>query len=132
VRTISLLKTTRSLACASCLVIAALLSTACGSSSDLAADAGEDRSFAVGESPEFNGCSSSGEIVDYRWVIIDAPDGAADKDNGKVLRETNAECTFTIDAAMEVDEVGPWVIELTVSDSDGDTSTDSVIVTIEG
>lgn len=97
----------------------------------MVADAGDDRSFAVGESPEFNGCSSSGEIADYRWVIIDAP-GAADEDDGKVLRETNAACSFTIDAAMEVDEVGPWVIELTVSNSDGDTSTDSVTVTIEG
>ena len=97
----------------------------------MVADAGDDRSFAVGESPEFDGCSSSGEIVDYRWVIIDAPD-AADQDDGKVLRETNTECSFTIGAAMEIEEVGPWVIELTVSNSDGDTSTDSVTVTIEG
>ena len=102
---------------------------ACGDDDGLKADAGGDFSVVVGESPEFDGCSSSGNIVNYEWVIIEAPGTMAD-DVGKPLPETLNECAFTLETAMIVDEIGMWVIELTVTDTDGATSTDSVSVDI--
>lgn len=114
---------------ATVLVIALL--TACGSGESLDADAGADQTVSVGSSPTFDGCGSTGDIVNYEWVIVDAPPGV-DEDEGKVLRETMSDCSFVIDASMEVDEVGPWVVELTVSDADGSTASDTVTVTVEG
>ena len=78
-----------------------LLAAACGSGDDLQADARADFSIAVGDSPTFDGCSSGGEIRNYSWAIIDAPDLMAG-DAGKVIRETEPACSFTLDAAMDV------------------------------
>lgn len=116
----------------SALVVVCSTLMACGSDGEsLKADAGEDHNVPVGSSPDFDGCGSTGDIVNYQWVIVDAPPGV-EEDEGKVLRQTMAECAFTIDANMEVDEAGPWVVELTVSDADGSTSSDTVTVTVEG
>jgi hypothetical protein len=102
---------------------------ACGGDDELAADAGEDFSVAVGESPTFDGCGSSGEIVNYRWKILEAPPTMAD-DAGKVIEEVDPDCSFTLDAAMIAEEEGSWVIELTVTDAGGATSTDTVAVEV--
>ena len=104
---------------------AMLLVGACGNGSELRAEAGADLSIRVGESPTFDGCGSDGQIQNYRWVIIEAPDLMAG-DAEKVIREIESSCSFTLDATMEIQEVGTWVVELTVSDSDGNTSDDTV------
>ena len=104
---------------------AMLLVGACGNGSELRADAGADLSIRVGESPTFDGCGSDGQIQNYRWVIIEAPDLMAG-DADKVIREIESSCSFTLDATMEIQEIGTWIVELTVSDSDGNTSADTV------
>lgn len=107
----------------------ALVATSCSSGDSLAADAGDDFSVGVGESPSFDGCESSGEIANFSWTISEAPDGVADQ-VGKPIREVSAECSFVLDAAMVPEEVGEWTIELTVSDEAGATSTDSVVIEV--
>ena len=106
-----------------------LLAGACGNGSELKADAGADLSITVGDSPTFDGCGSNGQIQNYRWVIIEAPD-LMPGDAGKVIREIESSCSFSLDATMEIQEVGIWVVELTVSDDDGNTSDDTVTMEI--
>lgn len=108
-----------------------VLAAACGGDDDLAADAGDDFAVVVGESPTFDGCGSSGDIVNYQWVIRGTPSDMAD-DVDKPLREVDDQCSFTLDAAMLIDEVGEWTIELTVSDAEGNTSSDTVTVEVTG
>jgi hypothetical protein len=110
-------------------LIVGLLAACGGSSAPLQANAGTDFSVTIGESPTFDGCASTGEIANYKWTIVSAPDAMSD-DAGKVIREVDANCSFTLGAAMGVDEVGPWVIELEVRDADGNTSTDQVQVEV--
>lgn len=115
------------------LIIAGLCLAAvgCGTSDSLEADAGPDFDVAVGESPTFDGCGSSGDIVNYQWVIRGAPPDMAD-DEGKDIREAESACSFTLEASMLADEVGAWTIELTVSDADGNDATDEVVVNVVG
>lgn len=101
----------------------------CQSSAPLQANAGADFGLKVGESPTFDGCASIGEIVNYKWTIISAPDKMSD-DAGKAIREIDRNCSFTLGAEMGVDEVGEWVIELEVRDTEGNTSTDTVRVEV--
>lgn len=110
------------------LLVVALFITSCGSTA-VTSDAGADFSVGVGESPGFDGCESGGEIVDYQWVIVEPPPGN-EQDEGKTLRSNMLECAFTLEASMELDEVGPWVIELTVTGDDGSTASDTVTVTV--
>jgi predicted short-subunit dehydrogenase-like oxidoreductase (DUF2520 family) len=113
------------------LVIPALLLIGCGgeSGSELTADAGDDFSIPVGQAPAFDGCGSAGDIENYQWTIVEAPDKMA-ADSGKIIREIDANCSFTLDASMGVDEVGDWIIELEVRDSAGQSATDQVKVTV--
>jgi hypothetical protein len=106
------------------------LLAACGdSSTPIQASAGTDFSINVGESPTFDGCASTGKIANYKWTIVSAPD-AMSSYTGKVIREVDANCSFTLGVAMGVDEVGPWVIELEVRDGGGNTSIDEVQVEV--
>ncbi len=102
---------------------------ACGGDDDVKADAGSDISVAVGESPVFDGCASSGAISNYQWMISEAP-ASMEKDVGKLIREFDTECSFTLEAAMIAEEAGDWVVELTVSDDGGSTSADTVGVAV--
>lgn len=102
---------------------------ACQSSPPLQANAGADFNVKMGESPTFDGCASTGEIVNYRWTIPSAPDKMPG-DAGKVIRETDPNCSFTLGAEMGVDEVGEWVIELEVRDAEGNTNTNTVQVEV--
>ena len=106
-----------------------LLFAACGGDGDLQANAGEDFSVTVGESPTFDGCASDGDITNFQWVIVEASSGMPG-DVDKPIREVDSECSFTLEAAMIADEVGNWVVELTVSDADGNTSADTVSVEV--
>jgi hypothetical protein len=110
------------------LLAAALWLAACGGER-LAANAGADFSVKMGESPRFDGCASTGAIVNYKWTILAAPEAMA-KDAGKVIREVDPNCSFTLEAKMGVDEAGEWVIELEVRDAQGNTAADTVTVTV--
>ncbi len=113
--------------------VAVLLAAAgCGDDDeDLSANAGDDFSVEVGVAPTFDGCDSNGNIVNYAWTIVSTPSNMAE-DVGKALREQDENCSFTLEAAMIVDEVGEWTIELEVTDGDGATSTDTVVVDVTG
>ena len=103
----------------------------CGDDDSLKADAGDDFSVDVGAAPAFDGCSSSGDIVNYRWVIRETPADMSDDDD-KPLRDSSADCSFTLEESMAVNDIGDWVIELTVTDAGGDSSSDAVTVTVTG
>lgn len=108
----------------------ALVFGACGSDDALNADAGDDQTIAVGESPTFDGCGSTGSIDNYAWVIESAPAGMAD-DAGKVIRESMSDCSFTLEAAMLTEEAGVWTIRLTVTDGASAEASDTVDITVE-
>ncbi len=99
----------------------------CGSSG-LSADAGADSTVSIGEAPVFDGCESSGDSLMYSWTIVEAPADMAE-DVGKVLRESIADCSFTLESDMEIADTGTWVVELSVTNG-SDTATDQVTVTV--
>ena len=115
--------------------IAVLLSTALvlvacgGGETPLRADAGPDSTVSMNESPTLDGCDSTGDIVNYKWTIITAPQAMA-QDAGKVIREVESNCSFTLEASMHIEELGEWVIELEVTDSNGNSDTDTVVLTV--
>jgi hypothetical protein len=112
------------------LMITAVFLVACSSGPDsLTADAGDDFTVKMGEQPHFDGCASTGNIVNYKWTIISAPEKMS-QDAGKVIREIEPDCAFTLDTQMGVDEVGPWEIQLEVEDEAGNTAVDAVNVTV--
>lgn len=106
-----------------------LVAGACGNGSDLRADAGADFSIGVGQSPTFDGCGSQGQIQNYKWAITDAPDFMA-SNSGKMIREIDSACSFTLVAAMDLQEVGTWTVELIVTDAASGTSSDTVSVEV--
>lgn len=112
-----------------------MMLVACGDDGDdeskesLKADAGDNFTVAVGAAPTFDGCESTGDIENYKWIVLEAPPTKAD-DAGKVIREVEGNCRFTLADTMAIEETGDWVIELEVRDSDGKTATDTVTVTV--
>jgi hypothetical protein len=72
---------------------------------------------------------STGDIVNYRWRILESPDNMPE-DVGKIIRDVDSECSFTLSSEMGVYEVGTWKIELEVRDSADNTSSDTVIVEV--
>jgi hypothetical protein len=52
------------------------------------------------------------------------------EDVGKIIRDVDSECSFTLSSEMGVYEVGTWKIELEVRDSADNTSSDTVIVEV--
>jgi hypothetical protein len=112
------------------LLITAVLLAACGGSADsLTANAGNDFSVKMDEQPRFDGCASTGDITNYKWTIVSAPEDMSE-DAGKVIREIEPDCAFTLDAQMGVDEIGVWEIQLEVQDAAGNTAVDILTVTV--
>lgn len=111
------------------LFIAGLFTACQGGGEPLQANAGQDFSVPMGQAPVFDGCQSTGDIVNYKWTIVSPPE-TMPGDAGKVLREVDPNCSFDLAAQMEVEEVGEWVIELEVRDEAGNTSTDTVTVEV--
>ena len=114
--------------CFGCLI---LVLAACQSGPALQADAGEDFVVPVGERPSFDGCASTGNIVNYKWTILEAPD-TMPEDAGKIVREIEQNCAFTLGTEMVIEEAGEWVITLEVRDANNNTSTDTVTVQVLG
>jgi hypothetical protein len=111
------------------IILLSALLVACRPGSSLDADAGDDFIVKVGDSPFFDGCASTGDIVNYHWRILESPENMPE-DVGKVISEVDSECSFTLTAEMVVDEVGTWKIELIVRDSANNTSSDTVVVEV--
>lgn len=89
------------------------------------AEAGDDKTVAVGSAVTLNGCLSSDAepgILTYLWNIADAP-----VESGMVLSGTDT-CAPTFVA----DVPGSYLFELVVTDSFGIESTDSVTITASG
>jgi len=110
---------------------AGLALAACGGEAEfstVSADAGTDFAVAVGEAPVFDGCDSTGEISNYEWTILRAPDSQPDA-NGKELRTEMGSCDFQLENTMIIDDVGEWTIELVVTNGDIQAS-DEVVVTV--
>ena len=103
-----------------------------GDSASTVANAGDDFSVAIGEAPVFDACESSGEIDNFQWIIVEAPEGREDTED-KPLREVLSDCNFTLESAMVIDDVGAWTIELRLEGEDGAiTAMDRVTVTVTG
>lgn len=115
------------------LAASALFLGACSSSDggggELTANAGDDTTVVAGEAPLFDGCDSTGDIVNFQWQIVGTPEANAD-DEGKFLRIESSDCSFTLENVMEVDEVGLWTIELSIEGEDGTVLTDTVDVDV--
>ncbi len=111
------------------LLAVGLAVAACGGGEPLKADAGPDFTVVASNSPSFNGCNSTGDVVNYKWTVVSAPEAMA-KDAGKVIREVDANCSFTLEDTMDLEELGEWVIELEVRDASGNAATDTVTVTV--
>jgi hypothetical protein len=110
-------------------VFGGMILIGCETDNPLSADAGEDFEIQIGQPPEFDGCKSTGNINNYRWTIVEAPDKMA-ADRGKVIRDVDPNCSFRLDVAMGVDEVGLWIVELEVSNSSGGRATDRVSIVV--
>ena len=110
-------------------VLSALLLVAC-TSATVQANAGDDFSVREGAAPTFDGCGSSGQIVTYEWRIVAAPAGR-EAAEGNVIQSA-ADCTFELGAQMVVDDMGEWVIELSVVDGEGNRDSDRVTVVVVG
>lgn len=111
--------------------LALVAAAACSESGDPEANAGDDFMVAVGDSPTFDGCGSTGSIETYSWVIVEAPEEMAD-DAEKALKLDSSECSFELPAAMGLDEVGSWVIELTAENADTASADRVTVQVVEG
>ena len=97
------------------------------------ANAGPDMRVRVGERVSYNGSQSvdldGGKIVYYHWSIRAAPEGRQDE-VGRVLQEGQDATVCTTDLAMHEDNLGQWTIELRVTDDEGQSATDEMMVTV--
>jgi len=96
------------------------------------ANAGPDVTVHVGETVSLDGSSSidldGGPIVYYHWSIRAAPEGRQDE-VGRVLQEGDV-AVYTTDLAMNEDNLGQCTIELRVTDDEGQSATDEMMLTV--
>ena len=97
------------------------------------ANAGTDITVHVGESVSYDGSHSvdldAGKIVYYHWRVTGAPEGREDE-IGRVLREGEDAAVWTTDAVMAKQDLGQWIVELTVTDDEGQSATDDLTLTV--
>ncbi len=88
------------------------------------ADAGDDQEVEVGEEVTLNGSDSSdpdNDTLSYAWELTSQPDGS----DASLNNASTASPTFTPSTA------GDYVAQLTVTDGNGGSDTDSVTVTAQ-
>jgi len=97
------------------------------------ANAGLDVTVRIGESVSYDGSRSvdldGGRIVYYRWYIMGAPEGREDQ-IGVVIREGEDAATWTTSSPAGEEDLGEWLIELKVTDDEGQSATDDLILTV--
>ena len=97
------------------------------------ANAGPDIIAHVGETVSYDGSLSvdldGGKIAYYHWSIRVAPEGLQDE-VGRVLREGEDAAVWTTESALANEDVGEWVIELKVTDDEGQSATDEMMLTV--
>ena len=95
--------------------------------------AGPGISARVGQTVSFDGSQSvdldGGEIVYYQWKVTAAPEGR-EEEIGRALREGADAAVWTSETALTDEDVGEWVIELKVTDDEGQSATDDLVVTV--
>ena len=95
--------------------------------------AGPDAFASVGQTMSFDGSESvdldGGEIVYYQWKVTAAPEGR-EGEIGRVLREGADAAVWTTESAFANEDVGEWVIELRVTDDEGQSATDEMMLTV--
>ena len=93
------------------------------------ANAGSDTIVHVRETVSFDGSSSvdldGGRIVYYHWRITAGPEGRETEED-RVLREGEDAAVWTTDSPIGEEDLGEWVIELTVTDDEGQSATDDM------
>jgi len=123
----------RLLSCLVATVVLTLTGCALATKAPPVADAGPDVTARVGVTVSFDGSSSvdldGGKIVYYHWSIRAAPEGLQDE-VGRVLAEGQDAAVCTTDLALNEDNLGQWTIELTVTDDEGQSATDEMVLTV--
>jgi hypothetical protein len=117
------------------LVIAAVLTLsgcALATKAPPRAYAGPDITVHLGETVSFDGSQSvdldGGRIVYYQWRVAAAPEGREDE-VGRVLHE-GEDAASTTDTPMQEEDLGQWIIELKVTDEEGQSATDDLTLTV--
>lgn len=117
------------------LMILAVLLTGCALATKAppVANAGPDVRVSMGERTSYDGSGSldldGGKIVYYHWRITAAPEGREDE-IGRVIREGEDAATWTTDSRAGEQDLGEWVIELKVTDDEGQSATDDMTLTV--
>jgi hypothetical protein len=97
------------------------------------ANAGPDVTVRIGERVSHDGSGSvdldGGRIVYYKWYVTVAPEGREDQ-VGQVLREGPNAATWTSDSPVGEQDLGEWVIELWVTDDEGQSATDDMTLKV--
>jgi len=97
------------------------------------ANAGPDVTVRIGERVSYDGSQSvdldGGKIVYYKWYVTAAPEGREDQ-VGQVLREGPEAATWTSDRPVGEQDPGEWMIELRVTDDEGQSATDDMTLEV--
>jgi len=97
------------------------------------ANAGPDVTVRIGERVSYDGSQSvdldGGKIVYYKWYVTVAPEEQEDQ-VGQVLREGPDAATWTSDRPVAEQDLGEWVIELWVTDDEGQSATDDLTLKV--
>lgn len=95
------------------------------------ANAGNDQTVEAGKIMTYDASGSSdpgGSIVTYEWKITGAPPGH-ESIIGKILN-SGPEAKWTTPWVMKSSDVGQWTMELTVTDNEGNTAVDSMVIAV--
>jgi hypothetical protein len=97
------------------------------------ANAGPDVTVRIGERVSYDGSQSAdpdgGEIVYYQWRITAVPEGREDQ-IGVVTWEGEDAATWSTPNPVGEEDLGEWVIELKVTDDEGQSATDDLILIV--
>ena len=97
------------------------------------ANAGPDILVHVGETVSCDGSSSvdldGGNIVFFRWTVAAAPERREDE-VGTILANGADAMICTLDLPLGEENVGEWIIELEVTDDEGQSSTDDLALSV--
>jgi len=96
------------------------------------ADAGDDQTLEAGNTVTYDASGSSdpdgGSIVSYEWTVVGTPSGK-ESAIGTVVY-SGADAGWTTPWTMKPGDVGQWTTEVKVTDDEGETAVDSMVITI--